>query len=326
MYNPKTGAFTSSTISLRTHGGSRRYEEKKASVAITPGMILQVDGDDKFLPHNVRGGFWDRAVAIENALQGPDLVNTKGNTIDDDYAIGDLTRAEYFNPGETINALLHAGENVDNGDYAISYGDGTVCKAASSFLADIQAASSNVSNTTTETAFSNGTVTIPANNLKAGDIIRVRGQGICPSTNSTDTLTIKLKIGSTVIVTTGAVDVANNDIFYFEATLVVRTIGASGTLVATGVVALGVEGTVTAKPFKLASTTIDTTAALTITVTATWSVASASNTVRQDVLVAELVRAGSTVAADGFKLIGRFDKAVDNSAGVTSTRVPVIVF
>lgn len=151
------------------------------------------------------------------------------------------------------------------------------------------AASAAISDTTSETDFDK-TVTIPANTLKAGDVIRVRAQAIPTSTNSTDTLTLKLKFGSTVIVATAAVDVANNDIGYIDFEVTIRTIGASGTMVGAGVQALGVPGTVTAKPALLASTTIDTTAAIVVKVSATWSNASASNSVRLDVLNVELLR------------------------------------
>jgi len=148
------------------------------------------------------------------------------------------------------------------------------------------AASAAVSNTTTETAFDKSH-TIKANTFKVGDVLRVRAQVIATATNGTDTLNLKLKIGSTVIAATGAIDVANNDIGYIDALIVVRTIGASGTMVATGVQGLGAEGTVTAKPFKLASAALDTTADQTITVSATWSVASSSDSCRLDVLAVE---------------------------------------
>lgn len=145
------------------------------------------------------------------------------------------------------------------------------------------AASAAVTNTTDETAFDKS-VTIPANSLKAGDVLVIRAQAIATATNSTDTLTLKLKIGSTVIIATAAVDVANGDVGYVDCILIVRTIGATGTIVASGVQGLGVPGTVTAKPFLLASSVVDTTAALAITVTATWSVANAGNSCRLDCL------------------------------------------
>jgi predicted RecA/RadA family phage recombinase len=151
-------------------------------------------------------------------------------------------------------------------------------------------ASSAVTNTTAETAFDKSH-TIPANTLQAGDVLKIRGQVIAPATNSTDTLTLKLKIGATVIVATAAVDVANNDIGYFDATVVVRTNGAGGTIVAAGEQALGTPGTVTGKPFNLASTAIDTTVDQLISVTATWSVANAGDSCRLDLLTVERLSA-----------------------------------
>lgn len=151
--------------------------------------------------------------------------------------------------------------------------------------------SNSVTNTIVETAF-NKSVTIPANRLKKGDVIRVRGQGIVTNQNATDTLTVQLKVGGTAgvqIATTGAVDPATNDLFYIEAYVVVRTVGVGGTIVATGLQALGTPGTVTAKPFLKASTVVDTTITQDLVVSATWSAASASNIVRLDVLDVELL-------------------------------------
>lgn len=146
-----------------------------------------------------------------------------------------------------------------------------------------------VTNTTTETPFDQN-VTFAANRLQVGDVIRVRGMGVCPSTNSTDTLTVKLKLGAAVIIATAATDVANNDIWLIEADIVVRAIGASGSIVATGNQALGTPGTVTAKPFNLAATTIDTTASQLLAMTATWSVANAGDQARLDIFNVELLR------------------------------------
>jgi hypothetical protein len=155
------------------------------------------------------------------------------------------------------------------------------------------AASAAHTNTTTEALFDKS-YTLPANLLKAGDRIRIRAQGIATATDSTDTLTVKLYIGGltgTAIAATAAVDVANGDIFFIDAELEIRTIGGSGTFTACGVQALGVPGTVTAKPFLLGSTAIDTTATQVIGVGADWSVAAAANSCRLDVLTVQLIRA-----------------------------------
>lgn len=179
---------------------------------------------------------------------------------------------------------------------AAATGDATVrvkLDPSSNASKDLQysavAASAAISNTTTETAFDKS-FSIPANTLKPGDIIRVRAQAIATATNVTDTLDLQLRLGTTDILATGAVDVANGDIGFIDADIVIRTIGASGTLVAAGHTALGAPGTVTSKPKLLGSTAIDTTVAQSVNVSATWSVANAGNSVRLDIMNVEIIR------------------------------------
>lgn len=153
------------------------------------------------------------------------------------------------------------------------------------------AASSAITNTTTATDFSLS-YTIPANSMKAGDVYRIRGQGIATATNSTDTLAIDLEFGGVDLFTIAAADVADNDIFQFDVDVLIRTIGASGTLVANGMAsAHGAAGTATGRSRFKASTTIDTTAAALVVAEATWSVASASNSCRLDCFTVERLRA-----------------------------------
>jgi len=146
------------------------------------------------------------------------------------------------------------------------------------------AVSAVITNTVAETAF-NKSFTFAPNTLKVGDFVHIMAHVTCPSTNSTDTLTLKIKIGTTVLVVTAAVDVANADIAVIDCMLIVRTIGAGGTFIAFGTQGLGTPGTVTSKPFNLASTAIDTTASQQITVTGTWSVANAGDQAQLDAFV-----------------------------------------
>lgn len=148
------------------------------------------------------------------------------------------------------------------------------------------AASAQVTNTITETAF-NKQFTFAPNTLKVGDFIHIMAHVTCPSTNSTDTLTLKVKIGTTVLVATAAVDVANNDIAVIDCMVIIRTVGnaAAGTFIAFGTQGLGTPGTVVSKPFNLASTAIDTTISQLISVTATWSVANAGDQAQLDAFV-----------------------------------------
>lgn len=168
-------------------------------------------------------------------------------------------------------------------------GAGTMAMGTTAYV--MTAAGTALSNTTTETAL--GSYTIPANRLSVGSVIRIRYQGIATATNSTDTLAVKLYIGGlsgTALISAAAIDVANNDLFGGEFTVVVRTIGASGTIVGYGTYkTTAAEGTATIKDDFLASTTLDTTASKDITVSGTWSVASASNSCRLDILNVEIL-------------------------------------
>lgn len=297
------------------------YKEFRSTEALKPGHLLQKDGivtaGTTFPPdmrkckkHATRGGKSDRTVAIEDGMVG--------GTCDTEYASGGLVRALQLLPGDLCNFRLKLGENVVHDDYLISYGDGTLCKAASSFLANNVADSDATAAGTSEAAFSTGSVTIPANTLKVGDAVRVQATVFVADNNSTDTLTLRLKIGSTVIIATAAVDVADNDVGRIDATLIIRTIGASGTFVASGTQALGVPGTVTAKPFQLGSTAIDTTVANTLTVTAQWSASHADNDAILRTLVVEKISAGSSSpsAAGGVDLVCQSEETTDLSAEV----------
>lgn len=154
------------------------------------------------------------------------------------------------------------------------------------------AASTAVTTTSSETAFDTN-YTIPANSLRAGSVIKVRFQGIATATNSTDTLQIKLYIGGiagTALFTSTATDATNNDIFAGEGVIVIRTIGSSGTFVASGSYTKveGASGSATRVDFVTASTAIDTTTSKQITASATWSTNNAGNSCRLDIFTVEV--------------------------------------
>jgi hypothetical protein len=154
--------------------------------------------------------------------------------------------------------------------------------------------------TTAGTALTNSTVetilattTLKGARFRKGDVIRVRAQGIATATNSTDTLNLKLYIGTEMIAQTGAVDVANSDIWLIDADIVIRTIGASGTMVAAGTTGLGAVGTVTAKPFLLAEATEDISGDVACKITGTWSVANSGNSCRNDLFNVQILDAAA---------------------------------
>ena len=151
------------------------------------------------------------------------------------------------------------------------------------------AASTAITNATTIEQFFDKTYSVPANTLKAGTVAHIKLAGIVTGEASTDTLTIKLYIGSTALVTTAAVDSATSDIWYADVDLLVRTAGGSGTFVAIANYQDADAGTLATKRALTGSTAIDTTAANIIRASATWSASTATCTCRQDILTVEII-------------------------------------
>ena len=128
-----------------------------------------------------------------------------------------------------------------------------------------------------------GTIIIPRNTLRVGSVIKVTSAGTCVSTNSSDTLTPVLNLihgdssPTTVALLTGAaLNVSNNDIVSCESTILITSIGTTGTFTATSKFNTDAAGVVT-KAGIVASTTIDTTTEIFIHLNVDWSVANASN-------------------------------------------------
>lgn len=152
---------------------------------------------------------------------------------------------------------------------------------AGSFLGGaITAASTAIASSAVIGAFDQS-VSVPANSLKAGDVLRIRAAVGGVGVTGTPTLVITLKFGTVTIKATAATTTAANDVPYIECDFVIRT---ATTAVASGITIMGVPGTGVPTPFIMASTTVDLAVANDITVSATWSASSASNTCRLDVL------------------------------------------
>lgn len=277
--------------------GPGRYEESRATAIIKPGHLIAIDGDGACAPHTVAGGRCEKAFAIEDAL--------RGRTIDDAYAVGDLIPYIMPQPGDWVNVLIKAGQNVSKGDHLVSNGDGCLVVVRDGNVVFSNAASSAaVTNTTVETAF-DVSHSIPANFLKVGDIIRIRAAARATATNSTDTLTLKLKLGTTVIATTATIDVANGDAGFFDVSFRVRSIGATGSIATAGEATLKTTTTAVTGVH-----TIDTTAANAVAVTATWSVANAGNSAELTSLEIErtsAAEAGENGGDEGYALMVAMD-------------------
>lgn len=108
------------SVLLKTCCGGIR-KERKAGGAITPGHLIAVNSSDAVVVHATAGGKCRALFALEDELQG------KG--IADAYAQDAIVQYNVCAPGDEVNALLKANENIAIGDPLTSAGDGTLKKA-----------------------------------------------------------------------------------------------------------------------------------------------------------------------------------------------------
>jgi len=160
--------------------------------------------------------------------------------------------------------------------------------------------STALATTATETAFSTGSYTFPANTLRPGVSVRVRAWGRF-STTLTPTMQWNLRWGSVntnpIIVGTSAVtdpvSGAVSEQWSFEAVFTCRSTGASGAVDGTGSVFLPTTSArvdaVHAPDIVSGTTTVDTTASTALTLFFKWGTSSASNTITLGGFVVEVL-------------------------------------
>jgi len=161
---------------------------------------------------------------------------------------------------------------------------GAIIGGAHSVLA--AAGETSTSTTDTETLAS---ASIPANTLKAGNVLKIRAHGVVVNSNSSDTLTAAITFGGATITSAAALDVANNDIVIFDTYITVRTSGGSGTMVANTKAMVDAPDGASGTGDIMASAALDTTSAQTIAFTSDWSSAHANNDFRAESLVVEII-------------------------------------
>lgn len=150
-------------------------------------------------------------------------------------------------------------------------------------------ADQTVANTTAETSMlsptCSGSKTIPADIWTAGRVLTLRGAGRISYT-STPTATVRVKLGSTTLITNVAAlpsGTVTDAMFFLEMILTCRTPGASGVVSCHGYsfVTAGIGlSTATHRGYIMASpATVDLTGPLDLDVTYQWGTASASNSI-----------------------------------------------
>jgi len=129
-----------------------------------------------------------------------------------------------------------------------------------------------------EAILGSGSFSIPST-VAAGDVVRFSAYVAIPTTVSTDTLRVHVRVGGvsgTAIFDSTAVDVANNDLLHVVGEITFRTVGAAGTAVAV----VGGYSTIagTAGPIDTTATALSSldTSSLTVDVIGVWSTENAN--------------------------------------------------
>ena len=312
--------WTPNTIKLKSRG---RYEEVHAAADIYPGMLLGLNSSGYGVPHPASGGPVNPTmiVALENALKGGDITQKSAVSGEDGCPVTFAAR------GDMLLMLLQNGQNVANGAALMSAGDGTLTAAPGPEetiqLYKILAPSSGVTNTTAETTFSNGSYTLPASFLVAGDELRLRGRAVVSAQHSSDTHLVKVEFGAAavIIATSGALALAATNYVEFDLLITFRTVGSSGTYVVSGTLEVNPGGTVATIPVSVAVATLDTTLSTTvIKVTTTASAADVGNVIALQEYEIDLIRTG------GIGLIAYAQEAINNSGGTGTSAFNTAAF
>lgn len=117
------------TILLASNPGKPTVNDYPAGGAITPGMLIELYNDTvlKFRANASATEIAAACVALDQ------IEMNKG--ISDAYAVGDLVKAHFLDPGDVFYGIIPSGQNITQGALLQSNGDGKL-KAATATTQD----------------------------------------------------------------------------------------------------------------------------------------------------------------------------------------------
>ena len=260
------------TIRLISPAGRLDEGAITAGQIIWPGMLIRRMPDGTWSPHTEYGGVGPVAIAVEDANRGLDITQPM---------IGPGTFPFYYPvKGDMFLCLLQNGQKATTSGLLISAGDGTLAPDPGQALYTITAPSTIITNTNTETVFSNGTYTVAANALFVNDTLRVSGQVNILSQNATDTNTIKVYVGAAnVVLNFGALSLPAGSVVNFDLQFRFSAVGASGSFTGNGTYwyTVGANTSPISAQLALTATTLATNATFVVKVSDTMSAASTAD-------------------------------------------------
>lgn len=139
-----------------------------------------------------------------------------------------------------------------------------------------------------ETIFDKSVQLSPANQLRVGDVYRVRGKARVTAGGAGNTVVIRSRLNTAAGVLLGestSFDPGNDALIVLDFLVTIRSIGAGGTLTSAGLALAATNANATGSAGTVA---IDTTAANTIVFTADWNADTADAVVLEDLVVEKL--------------------------------------
>jgi len=218
--------------------------------------------------------------------------HTTGAKIDDNWLNAPTGNSHINLTANAVDTKIGSGNSYNGaGAPFTNLGTATTIQSAPLYYSQI-ADSAAIASTNVETAF-NKTFVIPANELRAGDVIRIRAHGVLSSV-STPTATMRLRMGATSVGgSVFAIGALTGVAWSIESDVLLRSITTgNGTFQPTGRIA-GIEAASLNQVSALGTLVLAVTGTITVDVTWTWSVSSASNTATMRGLTVEILRAGS---------------------------------
>lgn len=311
-----TGSITGTGSITLTSAGSNGFNLSRAAVTNSTLQIFQTNSVDQWvfgLRNDSTNDFHVRDSV--NSRTFIKLTQTGGLLLDPEtgVGIGAVSATTFFNLPASTTGLssmrMIAGVAPTSPVEGDMWADSTQ-KTVYGFIAGIkqsrsgaifsQTADQSVTNTVTETTMIGagvGTLTLPANFFTIGKTIRIKLSGVYSTVAVTgDTVTVKVKYGSTVIATKATSSLltgATNLSWWGEIVITCRTTGATGTVQPSGSVRYQASAAGVLAEDELnngaATVTIDTTASSALNVTVTHSAANASNTIKSLTATVEIL-------------------------------------
>ena len=287
---------SSGVSSLRiTHGSAPTSPVNGDIWTTTSGLFARINGVTvTYAANNFTGSITTNQVAVgsgSNAFSGSSNLTWDGTRFSTTGAINIATRAATSSSGDVWHDSTQKGIAI--------YMSG-IQQLLTGVIFTQTATSTDVTNTTTPTTILStgvGTKTLPANFFVAGKTVRLTIKGRISSDNASMTGTLDIKFGSTVVASTGSVDLLafSDDYFEIVVDITCRTTGGSGTVAAIGRV-LGARPPSTLGPptqiismTNSSTVTLDTTASQAIDAVITWGSADTDNHITTQVCSIEVL-------------------------------------